>query len=209
MKSFDLTLYLVTDRSWLKDGQTLESCVEQAILGGVTLVQLREKNLSDEEFTENARKMLAICRKHDVPLIINDRADIAAKVGADGVHVGLDDMSVKEARCILGDGKIIGATAHNVKEALAAEADGADYLGVGAVFGSSTKSDAKPLEMSELNAVCEAVKIPVCAIGGINACNISRLCGSGIKGAAVISGILAGEDILSAAAALKEICGKL
>lgn len=209
MKSFDLTLYLVTDRSWLKDGQTLESCVEQAILGGVTLVQLREKNLSDEEFTENARKMLAICRKHGVPLIINDRADIAAKVGADGVHVGLDDMSVKEARCILGDGKIIGATAHNVKEALAAEADGADYLGVGAVFGSSTKSDAKPLEMSELKAVCEAVKIPVCAIGGINAGNISRLFGSGIKGAAVISGILAGEDILSAAAALKEICGKL
>lgn len=209
MKSFDLTLYLVTDRSWLKDGQTLESCVEQAILGGVTLVQLREKNMSDEEFTENARKMLAICRKHGVPLIINDRADIAAKVGADGVHVGLDDMSVKEARCILGDGKIVGATAHNVNEALSAEADGADYLGVGAVFGSSTKSDAKPLEMSELKAVCEAVKIPVCAIGGINAGNISRLCGSGIKGAAVISGILAGEDILSAAAALKEICGKL
>lgn len=209
MKSFDLTLYLVTDRSWLKDGQTLESCVEQAILGGVTLVQLREKNLSDEEFTENARKMLAICRKHGVPLIINDRADIAAKVGADGVHVGLDDMSVKDARCILGDGKIVGATAHNVNEALSAEADGADYLGVGAVFGSSTKSDAKPLEMSELKAVCEAVKIPVCAIGGINACNISRLCGSGIKGAAVISGILAEDDILSAAANLRVICDRL
>lgn len=209
MKSFDLTLYLVTDRSWLKDGQTLESCVEQAILGGVTLVQLREKNMSDEEFTENARKMLAICRKHGVPLIINDRVDIAAKVGADGVHVGLDDMSVKDARRILGNDKIIGATAHNVKEALSAEADGADYLGVGAVFGSSTKSDAKPLEMSELKAVCEAVKIPVCAIGGINACNISNLCGSGIKGAAVISGILAGEDILSAAAALRVICDSL
>lgn len=209
MKSFDLTLYLVTDRSWLKDGQTLESCVEQAILGGVTLVQLREKNMSDEEFTENARKMLAICRKHGVPLIINDRADIAAKVGADGVHVGLDDMSVKEARCILGDGKIIGATAHNVKEALSAEADGADYLGVGAVFGSSTKSDARPLEMSELRAVCEAVKIPVCAIGGINAGNIPRLCGSGIKGAAVISGILAEDDILSAAANLRVICDSL
>lgn len=209
MKSFDLTLYLVTDRSWLKDGQTLESCVEQAILGGVTLVQLREKNLSDEEFTENARKMLAICRKHGVPLIINDRADIAAKVGADGVHVGLDDMSVKEARCILGDGKIVGATAHNVNEALSAEADGADYLGVGAVFGSSTKSDAKPLEMSELKAVCEAVKIPVCAIGGINADNISRLCGSGIKGAAVISGILAEDDILSEAANLRVICDRL
>lgn len=209
MKSFDLTLYLVTDRSWLKDGQTLESCVEQAILGGVTLVQLREKNLSDEEFTENARKMLAVCRKHGVPLIINDRADIAAKVGADGVHVGLDDMSVKEARRILGNEKIIGATAHNVNEALSAEADGADYLGVGAVFGSSTKSDAKPLEMSELKAVCEAVKIPVCAIGGINACNISRLCGSGIKGAAVISGILAEDDILSAAANLRVICDRL
>ncbi|MBP0963705.1 MAG: thiamine phosphate synthase [Oscillospiraceae bacterium] len=209
MKSFDPTLYLVTDRSWLKDGQTLESCVEQAILGGVTLVQLREKNMSDEEFTENARKMLAVCRKHGVPLIINDRPDIAAKVGADGVHVGLDDMSVKEARRILGDGKIVGATAHNVREALTAEADGADYLGVGAVFGSSTKSDAKPLEMSELRAVCEAVEIPVCAIGGISKSNISRLCGSGIKGAAVISGILAEDDILSAAKELKEICGKL
>lgn len=209
MKSFDLTLYLVTDRSWLKDGQTLESCVEQAILGGVTLVQLREKNMSDDKFTENARKMLAVCRKHGVPLIINDRADIASKVGADGVHVGLDDMSVKEARRILGDGKIIGATAHNVKEALSAEADGADYLGVGAVFGSSTKSDAKPLEMSELKAVCEAVKIPVCAIGGINADNISNLCGSGIKGAAVISGILAEDDILSAAANLRVICDRL
>lgn len=209
MNSFDLTLYLVTDRSWLKGGQTLESCVEQAILGGVTLVQLREKNMSDEEFTENARKMLAVCRKHGVPLIINDRPDIAAKVGADGVHVGLDDMSVKEARRILGDGKIIGATAHNVREALAAESDGADYLGVGAVFGSSTKSDAKPLEMSELKAVCEAVKIPVCAIGGINGSNISQLCGSGIKGAAVISGILAEDDILSAAKELKELCRKL
>lgn len=209
MNSFDLTLYLVTDRSWLKGGQTLESCVEQAILGGVTLVQLREKNMSDEEFTENARKMLAVCRKHGVPLIINDRPDIAAKVGADGVHVGLDDMSVKEARRILGDGKIIGATAHNVREALAAESDGADYLGVGAVFGSSTKSDAKPLEMSELKAVCEAVKIPVCAIGGINGSNISQLCGSGIKGAAVISGILAEDDILSAASDMKLLCERL
>lgn len=209
MKSFDLKLYLVTDRSWLKGGQTLESCVEQAILGGVTLVQLREKNMSDEEFTENARKMLAVCRKHGVPLIINDRADIAAKVGADGVHVGLDDMSVKEARRILGNEKIIGATAHNVREALAGESDGADYLGVGAVFGSSTKSDAKPLEMSELRAVCEAVKIPVCAIGGINRSNISRLCGSGIKGAAVISGILAEDDILSAASDMKLLCERL
>ncbi len=209
MKSFDLTLYLVTDRSWLKDGQTLEGCIEQAILGGVTLVQLREKNMSDEEFTENARKMLAVCRKHGIPLIINDRADIAAKVGADGVHVGLDDMSVKEARRILGDGKIVGATAHNVREALAAEADGADYLGVGAVFGSSTKSDAKPLEMSELRAVCEAAKIPVCAIGGINKSNISRLCGLGIKGAAVISGILAEDDILSAASDMKLLCERL
>ncbi len=209
MKSFDLKLYLVTDRSWLKGGQTLEGCVEQAILGGVTLVQLREKNMSDEEFTENARKMLAVCRKHGVPLIINDRPDIAAKVGADGVHVGLDDMSVKEARRILGDGKIIGATAHNVREALAAEADGADYLGVGAVFGSSTKSDAKPLELSELRAICEAVKIPVCAIGGINRSNISRLCGLGIKGAAVISGILAEDDILSAASDMKLLCERL
>ncbi len=209
MNSFDPKLYLVTDRTWLKDGQTLESCVEQAILGGVTLVQLREKNMSDEEFTENAERMLSVCRKHDVPLIINDRADIAAKVGADGVHVGLDDMSVKDARRILGDEKIVGATAHNVREALAAEADGADYLGVGAVFGSSTKSDAKPLELSELRAVCEAVKIPVCAIGGINAGNISRLCGSGIKGAAVISGILAEDDILSAAEKLKKLCEML
>lgn len=198
-----LRLYAVTDRSWLH-GETLYDQVEKALKGGVTLVQLREKELPEADFEQEARELLELCHKYNIYLIINDNVALAAKIGADGVHIGQSDMGVEKAREMLGNEKIIGVTAKTVKQAKAAEAAGADYLGSGAVFGTSTKKDAKPMEHALLQEICENVKIPVVAIGGIDGGNILLLKGRKMAGVAVVSGLFACEDIEKAAADLRE-----
>ena len=198
-----LRLDAVTDRSWLH-GETLYEQVEKALKGGVTLVQLREKELSEADFEQEAKELLELCHKYNVNLIINDNVALAAKVGADGVHIGQSDMGVEKARAILGKEKIIGVTAKTVGQAKAAEAAGADYLGSGAVFGTSTKKDAKPMDHALLQEICESVKIPVVAIGGIDGGNILLLKGRKMTGVAVVSGLFACEDIKKAAEDLRE-----
>lgn len=199
-----LALYAVSDRSWLKDGETLATVVETLLEAGVTCVQLREKNQPDEEILRQARDLLPVCRRHHVPLIINDRPDLAKAAGADGVHVGLSDMGIEKARAYLGDGYLIGGSAHNVAEALAAQKAGADYIGCGAVFGSETKTNVTKLAHRELKAICEAVSIPVVAIGGISLDNIGQLAGTGIDGVAVVSALFAAEDKAAAVQALRD-----
>ena len=198
-----LRLYAVTDRSWLH-GETLYDQVEKALKGGVTLVQLREKELPEADFEQEARELLELCHKYNIYLIINDNVALAAKIGADGVHIGQSDMGVEKARELLGNEKIIGVTAKTVKQAKAAEAAGADYLGSGAVFGTSTKKDAKPMDHALLQEICESVKIPVVAIGGIDGGNILLLKGRKMAGVAVVSGLFACEDIKKAAEDLRE-----
>lgn len=189
-----LRLYAVTDRSWLR-GETIFDQVEAAIRGGATLIQLREKELSFDAFLDEAIEMKALCERCNVPLIINDNVEIALRSGADGVHVGQDDMRAADIRKMAGRNLIVGVTAKTVEQALDAQAAGADYLGSGAVFGSSTKTNARPMTRETLSAICAAVDIPVVAIGGINRNNISELRGTGISGVAVVSGIFAAEDI--------------
>lgn len=189
-----LKLYAVTDRRWLGT-QTLYEQVKKALKGGATLVQLREKELDEESFAREGMELLELCHRFHVPLIINDNVGLAEKINADGVHIGQSDMGILKARQILGKNKIIGVTAKTVEQAKAAQTCGADYLGSGAVFGSSTKTDAKPMELSLLQEICGSVKIPVVAIGGINSENILRLKGSGIAGAAIVSGIFSCGDI--------------
>ena len=190
----NLRLYAVTDRSWLR-GQTLMQQVEQALLGGATLVQLREKELEESAFLQEAVEMTRLCHRFGVPLLINDNVEIARKSGADGVHVGQEDMDASAVRGILGSGMIVGVTAKTVEQAKRAQDAGADYLGSGAVFGSSTKRNAKPMTKETLREICAAVRIPVVAIGGINRENAAGLAGTGIVGIAVVSGIFAAEDI--------------
>jgi thiamine-phosphate pyrophosphorylase/hydroxymethylpyrimidine kinase/phosphomethylpyrimidine kinase/thiamine-phosphate diphosphorylase len=196
-----LLLYAVTDRAWL-NGDTLENAVEMALSGGVTMLQLREKNMPTEDFIKSARKIKSICEKFNVPLIINDNIDVVAAVDADGVHLGQGDTPLVEARRILGNDKIIGITAKTTEQALTAERNGADYLGSGAVFGTSTKSNAIKMELDTLSAITSAVNIPVVAIGGITADNAVELHDTGIAGAAVVSGIFAQNDIQKAAKSL-------
>ncbi|MCR5823017.1 MAG: thiamine phosphate synthase [Lachnospiraceae bacterium] len=201
----DLSLYAVTDRGCLKNGRDLAGAVTEALFGGVSLVQLREKHLSEAETVEKAKVVKEVCDEFHVPLIINDSTDVCLKVGAAGVHLGQEDGSIVKAREILGKDRIIGATAHNLEEALKAEADGADYLGVGAAFGSATKLDAKPVTSLEMyKEITKAVSIPVVAIGGINSGNVERLGGSGISGVAVVSGIFGEDNVERAAKILKE-----
>lgn len=204
-----MTLYAVTDRSWLHPGESLAEPVEELLKAGVTCVQLREKEADDELFIREALELKELCRRYQVPLIINDRPDIAKKVGADGVHVGLSDMAIEKARAYLGDGFVIGGSAHNVEEALAAQAAGADYIGCGAVFGSKTKPDVTTLPAEELCAICYSVEIPVVAIGGIRQDNIARLSGTGIDGVAVISALFAADDKTAAVRELLESVKKL
>ena len=168
------------------------------------MVQLREKELSEADFEQEAKELLELCHKYNVNLIINDNVALAAKVGADGVHIGQSDMGVDKARDILGKEKTIGVTAKTVEQAKAAEAAGADYLGSGAVFGTSTKKDAKPMDHALLQEICESVKIPVVAIGGIDGGNILLLKGRKMAGVAVVSGLFACEDIKKAAEDLRE-----
>ncbi|ROR29375.1 thiamine-phosphate pyrophosphorylase [Mobilisporobacter senegalensis] len=192
-----LLLYGVTDRSWLK-GDTLESQVEKAILGGITSIQLREKDLDHDEFLISAKKVKRITDQYKVPFIINDNVEIALEVDADGVHIGQSDEDIIQARKKLGRNKIIGVSAHNVLEAIMAEENGADYIGVGAVFHTNTKSDAGTVSYETLKEICNRVKIPVVAIGGITRKNIMKLSGSGIDGVAVISAIFGEQDITKA-----------
>ena len=198
----DLLLYAVTDRSWLK-GQTLCEQVEQALKGGVTFLQLREKELDDQEFFEEAQVIQKLCKKHQVPFLINDNVALAAKIGADGVHVGQSDMAAGEARAKLGTDRIIGVSARTVEEALEAQRQGADYLGVGAVFHTGSKADAAEVDHQVLRDICRAVDIPVIAIGGITRDNVAQLKHSGICGIAVISAIFAQKNIEAAASELR------
>lgn len=203
-----MRLYAVTDRSWL-NGQTLYEQVEQALKGGVTLVQLREKGLGAEQFLQEARQIQQLCHRFGVPLIINDSIEVALAVDADGVHLGQDDANAAQARQLLGKDKIIGVSAHNVQEALQAVQDGADYLGSGAVFGSGTKTNVSTLPMQTLREICSAVPIPVVAIGGITEQNLQQLSGSGIAGAAVVSAIFAQENIEEAAIRLRGLLSQM
>lgn len=202
MVKIDYTLYLCTDRA-LMTSATLSECVESAIKGGVTTVQLREKNISFDDFCDLGREIKAVTDKYEVPLIINDRLDVALKIGAAGVHLGQGDGNCKEVREKAGD-IIIGVTAHNLDEALKAEKDGADYIGVGAMRATGTKSDARVISPYELAAIRNSVHIPMVLIGGINKHNVCDFKGMG-DGIAVVSAIVAQPDIQGAARELKKL----
>lgn len=189
-----MTLYAVTDRTWVKD-TTLMDQVKEALEGGITFLQLREKHLSKEEFIKEAREMKELSKEYKAPFVINDNIEVALAVDADGVHIGQNDMSVEEARKLLGEDKIIGVSAHNVEEAIKAQKGGADYLGVGAVCATSTKKDANVVSKEEIKKICHTVEIPVVAIGGIKKENIKTLEGTDVDGVAVVSAIFAAKDI--------------
>ncbi|MGN1031568.1 MAG: thiamine phosphate synthase [Butyricicoccaceae bacterium] len=199
-----LLLYAVTDRAWTGT-QTLYEQVEQALAAGVTMVQLREKQLREEEFIREARPIVELCRQHGVPCLINDSIAVCQAVGADGVHVGQSDMAAERARELLGPDAIIGVTAKTTEQAQAAQRAGADYIGTGAAFGSSTKLDATYISAEQMKAVCASVDIPAVAIGGITRENAAQLAGRGIAGIAVVSAIFAQPDIARATAELLAI----
>ncbi len=189
-----LLLYAVTDRAWTGKMSLYEQ-VEAALRGGVTCVQLREKELPEDEFLKEALKIKALCHKYNVPFFINDNVDIAVKCRADGIHVGQEDMAAGDVRSLVGEDMMIGVSVHSVKEALEAVRSGADCLGVGAMFSTSTKLDADVLSLQTLHDICHAVDIPVVAIGGLNKENIENLAGTGVSGMALVSAIFAAEDI--------------
>ena len=199
-----LLLYAVTDRHWLGD-RTLYDVVRESLDGGVTFLQLREKDLDDENFYEEAVKLQAMAAEYGVPFVVNDNVDIAVRMNADGVHVGQSDMEAGDVRALIGPDKILGVSAQTVEQALLAEKRGADYLGVGAVFPTGSKDDADDVSFETLKAICEAVSIPVVAIGGITKENTPQLAGSGICGIAVISAIYGQENIFEATAALRKV----
>ena len=198
-----LRLYAVTDRAWV-GRQTFLEQIERALKGGVTMVQLREKNMDEEAFVEEAIAVRNLCRKYNVPLIINDNVDVALKSRADGVHVGIEDTPVEEIRKRVPADFIIGATCKTIGQAKAAEAAGADYIGVGAVFPSSTKTSAVRITNEQLREIVSSVAIPAVAIGGICCENVCEMKGSSVSGIAVVSAIFAAEDIEKATALLKE-----
>lgn len=199
-----MLLYAITDRAWVGEKSLYEQ-VEDALEGGATCIQLREKHLDYESFLEEAKEMAKLCHKYNVPLIINDNAQIAAEADADGVHVGQKDMKAADVRKIIGDKRILGVSARTVEQAKEAEENGADYLGVGAVFTTLTKSDAKPVEHSVVKQICETVDIPVVAIGGINDENILELKGTGVDGVALVSAVFASKDIKSECKKLRKL----
>lgn len=198
----ELLLYAVTDRHWLGE-ETLYDQVKKALDGGATFVQLREKNLDREVFLAEAKEIQKLCKEYGVPFVVNDEVSIAKDIEADGVHVGQSDMEAMDVRKILGPDKIIGVSAQTVEQAIIAEKHGADYLGVGAVFTTGSKDDADDVSHETLKAICEAVSIPVIAIGGITKDNVAELAGSGICGVAVISAIFGQKDIQKATEELK------
>ena len=199
-----MLLYAVTDRAWVGK-QSLYEQVESALKGGATCVQLREKELDEESFLKEAMELSALCKQYGVPFFVNDNVDIAIKCKADGIHVGQEDMEAAQVRQRVGDDMIIGVSVHSVEEALEAVKNGADCLGLGAVFSTSTKTDVDLLPRETLRDICDAVDIPVVAIGGINKSNISQLAGTGIDGVALVSAIFAADDIESECRELRKL----
>ena len=189
-----MLLYAVTDRSWLKEGQSLLSVCEDVLAGGATFLQIREKDLDADAFETEAAALKALCARYRVPYVVNDSVEIALAIDADGVHVGQSDIRGRDIRSLIGPDKILGISAGTVDEAVAAEKAGADYIGVGAVFGTSTKKNARNLTVQKLREIADAVSIPVVAIGGIHAGNLGSLSGSGVDGVAVVSAIFASDD---------------
>lgn len=202
-----MLVYAVTDRAWTGK-MTLMEQVEAALKNGATCVQLREKDLDEEAFLAEAIEMAKLCKQYNVPFIVNDNVDIAIKSGADGIHVGQEDMAAKDVRALVGPDMIIGVSAHDVKEAVEAVKNGADYLGLGACFNTSTKTDVSTMPISLLKEIADAVDVPTCGIGGISLKNIEQLKGSGIDGVAVVSAIFAAEDPGAATAKLLELSKK-
>lgn len=208
MKSkIDYSLYLCTDRSIMSDA-SIEECVEKSLKGGVSVVQIREKDCSGKEFLQIAKNVKEITKRYNVPLIINDRVDVAIAVGADGVHVGQDDLPCAIVRSMVGEDMIIGVSASSLTEALKAQQDGADYIGVGAMFATDTKTDAKVVTMEELDRIRREVSIPIVVIGGINKTTLPDFIGKGIDGIAVVSAIVSQNDVESAARELKSMFHK-
>lgn len=199
-----MRLYAVTDRAWTGN-MSLREQVEAALKGGVTCVQLREKELEEGAFLEEALELRALCREYGVPFLINDNVDIAIRCGADGVHVGQSDMKAANVRALVGEGMIIGVSAHSVEEALEAVRNGADYLGVGAVFSTATKTNVQRLPKEVLKGICEAVEVPVVAIGGIQKDNLMELAGTGVDGVALVSAIFGARDIAAECRALRAL----
>ena len=189
-----MLLYAVTDRAWTGE-QTLYEQVEAALKGGVTCVQLREKELDETAFLQEAKDICALCRRYGVPFIVNDNVDVAIACQAAGIHVGQEDMAAGKVRRRVGDAMLLGVSVHTVEEARRAVRDGADYLGLGAVFPTSTKTDVEQMTNETLRAICDAVDVPVVAIGGINRGNLLKLSGSGVDGVALVSAIFSAEDI--------------
>ncbi len=204
-----MLLYAVTDRAWLKENESLTDVVKEVLENGATFLQIREKDLSADAFEAEAEKLKALCSAYKVPYVVNDSVEIALQCGADGVHVGQSDIKGRNIRGMIGPEKILGISAGTVEEAVAAEKAGADYIGVGAVFGTSTKKNARSMTMERLKEICEAVTIPVVAIGGIGAHNIEQLAGSGIDGVAVVSAIFAAENPGVATAKLLELSRRM
>ena len=189
-----MLLYAVTDQTWLKEGQTLFSVCQEVLANGATFLQIREKDLDADSFEAEAAELKALCARYGVPYVVNDSVEIALAIDADGVHVGQSDIRGRDIRSLIGPAKILGISAGTVEEAIAAEKAGADYIGVGAVFGTSTKKNARNLTVEKLREITDAVSIPVVAIGGINARNLMDLSGSGVDGVAVVSAVFAAED---------------
>lgn len=189
-----MQLYAVTDRAWTGN-KTLYEQTKEALENGVTCVQLREKNLDEASFIEEAKKISVLCRQYNIPFIVNDNVNVAIASNADGIHIGQEDMGLKDVREIVGENMIIGISAHTVEEAKFAQENGADYIGIGAVFETSTKNDVDVIPYEKVKSICDAVDIPKVAIGGINAENILKLKGSGIDGVAVVSAIFGAKDI--------------
>ena len=202
-----MLLYAVTDRAWLR-GRTLASCVREAVEGGATFVQLREKHAGHDEALALALELKEVCAQAGVPFVIDDDVALAAEVGADGVHVGQSDTACAEARRVLGPNAIVGVSAQTVAEALDAQAAGADYLGVGALHPTPTKPDAVDVTYGELRSICDAVSIPVVGIGGVDAATAHELAGTGAAGGAVVSAIFAADDCRAAAQRLRAELGK-
>ena len=203
-----MLLYAVTDRTWLKNN-TLAMDVEEVLKGGVTFLQLREKHMEDKEFLEEGKEIKELCNKYKVPFVINDNVYVAINCDADGVHVGQEDMEALDVRKKIGEDKILGISVENVEQAILAEKCGADYLGVGAMFSTSTKLDAYDVSKEELKKICEAVNIPVVAIGGINENNIMELKGTRVDGVAVISALFAQRNIKEATENLRILSEKM
>ena len=203
-----MLLYGVTDRTWSSNYPLIQRITE-ALDNGMTCVQLREKHMSDEDFLSEAREVSALCKHYNVPFIINDNVDVAIACGADGIHVGQSDEAATQGRARVGSSMIVGVSTSSLEEAIKAEKDGADYVGVGAVFSTSTKADADYLSMDELRAICETVNIPTVAIGGIHAGNIQLLQGTGIDGVAVVSAIFGADDSAVATAQLRALAEKV